>query len=401
MPILPDYNHFAGRHYETGTIHNYYAYLDVCAPHTNQPYSEALLLGVSGGITFGYFSFAYEGHDPHVALLTRNTFNPWDTILSRLGVVQEVRQTTKAEKGVANLLDVLEDGTPAIVWADMWSMPYNALPFDKGMWGMLPFIVYGVDEATNRVWIADRAGVPLTVTPEELATARARVKKDKFRIATLDIPDPEKLASAVFAGVWDTIKLYTEKPPKGSARNFGFAAYKHWIELLTKPKARLSWAKEFPIGIRLYAGLMSAFDHMGATGVLKDGNRSHYADFLEEAAIILEKPTLTSVADQWRESGKAWQELGETLLPNSIPQLQESRELTIARREIFLNRGNKGLSEIEQINEQLRMIRKKMIADFPMTEAEAEERCAQIASKVDAIHNIELVAIEQLMDAMS
>ena len=58
MPTLTDYSSFAGRHYETGTIHNFYAARNVQAPHTNQPYSEALLLGISGGITFGYFSFA-------------------------------------------------------------------------------------------------------------------------------------------------------------------------------------------------------------------------------------------------------------------------------------------------------------------------------------------------------
>ena len=74
MPTLTDYQHFDGRHHETGTIHNYFAYTGVAAPHTGRPYSEALLLGVSGGIVMGYFTFAYKGYDPHVALLTRNTF---------------------------------------------------------------------------------------------------------------------------------------------------------------------------------------------------------------------------------------------------------------------------------------------------------------------------------------
>jgi hypothetical protein len=61
MPKLKDYNQFNGRHWETGTVHNYFAYTGVKAPHTGQPYSEALLMGVSGGAVMGYFSFAYEG----------------------------------------------------------------------------------------------------------------------------------------------------------------------------------------------------------------------------------------------------------------------------------------------------------------------------------------------------
>ena len=69
MPILADYNHFGGRHWETGSVHNYYAYRGVTAPHTGEPYSEALLMGVSGGAVMGYFAFAYEGYDPMARIL--------------------------------------------------------------------------------------------------------------------------------------------------------------------------------------------------------------------------------------------------------------------------------------------------------------------------------------------
>jgi hypothetical protein len=110
MATLTDYNQFDGHHYETGTVHNYLAFTGARAPHTRNPYSEALLLGVSGGIVTGYFTFAYKGHDPHVALLTRNSFDPFDTMLSRRGVERDVRQTNKVgsdfpldAKGVQNL----------------------------------------------------------------------------------------------------------------------------------------------------------------------------------------------------------------------------------------------------------------------------------------------------------
>ena len=58
---------FEGRHWETGSICNALALQDVIAPHTGQPFSEALLLGVSGGIAFGYFTFEYTGYLPHLA----------------------------------------------------------------------------------------------------------------------------------------------------------------------------------------------------------------------------------------------------------------------------------------------------------------------------------------------
>jgi len=113
---------FTGRHWETGTIHNALALQGVKAPHTGKPYSEALLLGVSGGITFGYFTFEYKGYLPHVAMLTRNTFNPFSTILERLGIAQDVRRTNKVEIAEKNLRDALDSGLVPLLWADTSSV---------------------------------------------------------------------------------------------------------------------------------------------------------------------------------------------------------------------------------------------------------------------------------------
>ena len=209
MPTISNYNQFTGRHWETGSVRNFFAQRDFSAPHTGQPYSEAFLLGASGGVVMGYFTFLYEGYDPQCNILTRNTFDPLDKMLSRLGVVQNLKQTAKPQRAVDIVVDTLEGGQPAIVWADMWSLPYNALPADEGMWGAFPLVVYGYEPAEDAVTIADRAGAPLTVTIEEFAAARGRIKKIKHRLLTLEAPVEEKLASAVRLGICDTIQLYT------------------------------------------------------------------------------------------------------------------------------------------------------------------------------------------------
>ncbi len=399
MPKLNDYQHFNGRHWETGTVSNFYAYRGVKAPHTGQPYSEALLLGVSGGIVMGYFVFTYEGYDPQARILTRNTFDPWDTFLSRLGVIQHIQHTSKAEKGFSNLLNTLEEGTPAIVWADMFSLSYNAIPPGEQMWAMFPILVYGHED--DVVWIADRARVPLTVTPEELTNARARVKKDKFRIVTLDPPDEGKLATAVTQGIWDCIKLFTEKPPKGSKNNFGFAAYRHWADMLVKPKAKRSWAKEFPPGSDLYAGLTSAFTDINIFG--KDGGaeREMYADFLDEASLILNKPALKSIAQQFRVSAKAWQNLGVALLPDEVPLFQKTRRLMLQSHRLFLEKGNAGLEERVEMNGRLAAIKAQIAADFPLNDTEVQALQENISAKTLAIHDIEQKAIAALKDAMA
>ncbi|MBX3055145.1 MAG: DUF4872 domain-containing protein [Anaerolineae bacterium] len=400
MPILKNYTQFNGRHWETGTVRNYFDYIGVKAPHTARPYSEALLMGISGGVAMGYFSFAYEGYDPHARILTRSTFAPFDTMLSRLGVVQNVQQTNKPEKGVANLVAALEEGLPAIVWADMWSLPYNALSYDDGMWAMFPILVYGYDETADQVCIADRAHVPLTITTAELAAARGRVKKDKSRLMTLEPPLPEKLPSAVQLGIWDCLKLFTEKPPKGSRNNFGLQAYRWWAELLTKSTARLSWEKEFPAGRKMLSGLTNAFGDINIFGKQGHAERDVYADFLEEAAVLLHKPALTEAAAHFRRSATAWDALSLALLPDEVAPFKETRELMLRRRELFNTQGNGAVEEMKGIDGRLEVIMDEVARDFPLDARGVTAVRQNIADHMMHIHDIESEAIAALKVAM-
>ena len=401
MPVLQDYNQFSGLHWETGSVRNHYAYRNVRAPHTRQSYSEAMLLGVSGGIVMGYFSFAYEGYDPHARILTRNTFDPLNTLLGRLGVVQNLAQTSRSDIAAQNLVKSLEQDLPAIVWADMFSLPYNGLPYDEGMWGMMPVVVYGYDATSDQVWIADRARAPLTISTIELAAARGRVKKFKYRLLTLEPPDPDKLPGAVRKGIWDCINLFTEAPPKGTKNNFGLAAYRWWADLLLKPKARLSWEREFPAGAKMYAGLVSAFTDINTFG--KDGNaeRVLYADFLEEASQVLDNPALVDVARLFRRSANAWDELSHLLLPDSEPLLGETRLLLLRRHHLFLENGGAALEDMQMTDERLAEIKTQAASGFPLNSAGVARLREELSQQIMRIHDIEKDAVEALQKAMS
>lgn len=405
MPTLNNYAQFGGAHWVTGTIHNALAHAGYTAPHTNQPYSEALLMGVSGGLAFGYFSFHYEGTDPHVSLITRNTFNNygWDAITERLGIVQNILQTGSMKKAKTNLVDALDNGQAPIVWADHYTLPYNVKPYDEGMWAMQPVIVYGYDADSGAVHIADRAHKSLETTSDMLEQARARVKKDKFRIITLDDINPEKLSSAVQRGIWDCIALYTEKPPKGSKNNFGFAAYERWAELLTHAGAKQSWAKFFPAGRYWYNGLTSAFEIglLYGQGDSLKAERDVFADFLEEAATILEKPEFSEIAVTFRKSGDAWTTLGDMLLPTEVPILAETRHLLIERHTAFINQPDNALEIMQKANTRIEEIRSVMENDFPLSASEVAQVQEKIAAQVMVIHDIEhggITALQAVMD---
>ncbi|RLT38950.1 MAG: DUF4872 domain-containing protein [Chloroflexi bacterium] len=208
------------------------------------------------------------------------------------------------------------------------------------------------------------------------------------------------MPAAVQAGIGDSIKLYTEKPPKGARHNFGLAAYRNWAEMLTNPKQKGSWAKEFPAGPKLYAGLTCAFWDINIFG--KDGRteRDVCADFLDEASLILGKPDLRNVAQQFRASAVAWDDLSVALLPDWSLPLAETRQLKLRQHRLFLDEGVASLAERQAISQRLKDIRGQVEDDFPLTEAEVVRLQEDIAAEVLRIHPIEAAAVAELRGAM-
>ncbi|HSL42506.1 MAG TPA: BtrH N-terminal domain-containing protein [Anaerolineales bacterium] len=393
-----------GRHWETGSIHNALAMQGIKAPHTGKPYSEALLLGVSGGIAFGYFTFEYKGYLPHVALLTRNTFNPFSTILERLGIAQDIQQTNKEETAEKNLRDTLESGLYPILWADQFSLPYNSLPANEPMWGMLPILAVDVDG--DSVTIADRSSQPLHISMTELTRARGRVKEDRYRLITLDAPQTAKLAGAVHKGICQAISLFTEEPPRGGRDNFGFAAYDKLAEMLVNRRNKHSWERFFAPGIRMYHALAGSPVQPGAYhwimtwGSADGAERGLYADFLLEAAQILNKPALREAAIKFRESHKLWLAFADALLPNNLPLLGESKKLIQKKHNLFIEQGEVALPEIKKINAKLNDLLAQSENDFPLSNAEAADLRSNLRDILLQIKAVEQQAVDLLQAAV-
>jgi hypothetical protein len=393
-----------GRHWETGSIHNALALQGVKAPHTGKPYSEALLLGVSGGIAFGYFTFEYKAYLPHVALLTRNTFNPFQTILERLGIAQDVQQTNKAETAEKNLTNALESGLYPILWADQFSLPYNGLPVNEPMWGMMPILAIESDGKT--VTVADRSSQPLHISMAHLTKARGRVKDDKYRLITLDAPQTTKLAGAVHKGICQTISLFTEEPPRGARDNFGFAAYEKLTELLVNKRNKQSWERFFAPGVRMYHALAGspvqpgAYQWINTWGSADGADRGVYADFLLEAAQILKRPALKEAAETFRESHKLWLAFADTLLPDDIPLLGESKKLIQKKHDLFIDGGEAALPEIKQINARLNELLAQSENYFPFSYDQAADLRTNLRDILMKIKVMEEQAVDLLQRAI-
>lgn len=400
MPSLDHYTQFDGRYWDTGVIRNALDYQGVKAPHSDEPYTEALLLGISGGVAFGYFTFHYEGYDPQVNLLTRNTFEPMDTILSRLAIPHEVFGTSSAKKARQTLIETIEQGSVPIVWPDMFMLPYNTLKHDDNNWATLPVIVFGYDPAANQARLADRSFVPLTVTVEELDAARARVKKDKHRLMTLAHPNNDLLAVAVRQGIQDCIALMTEKPPRGSAKSFGLKGLQQWASMLEKD-VKGSWAREYATGRPLLAALTSAYTFLSpAFGKTMQAERDTYAQFLDEAATILSKPALNNVAARYRMAGKKWDGLICSLLPETDPLLKEARLMIDMKTEWLLEKGSAATDEMLAFQAKFDDLMTQAETDFPMSAAEIADLRDEIRRHVLLVHDAEADAVEALKLAL-
>ena len=244
-------------------------------------------------------------------------------------------------------------------------------------------------------------GLCVSTQDLERGRGRGRVKKDKYRIMVLGAPDMSKLVSAVQKGIFDCIKLYTEEPPKGSKQNFGFAALERWADLLVKPKDKNSWERVFPRGEKLYAGLRTSFEGIEVFGKRGTAERDTYAQFLEEAALLLAKPALNDVATLFREAGKSWTALGQALLPESVPVLKEARELLLKQRELFLQTGAEHVLEIRAAHERLAAIRATMATNFPLSVSETQSLMQDLRSHILQIRDLEMTAVQALQEAMS
>jgi hypothetical protein len=390
-----------GHTFETGAICNALACHGVKAPHTRKPYSEALLLGVSGGIAFGYMVFQYKGWPAHVALLTRNTFSPYRTVIDRLGIVEDTKETVDPKRGLANLIEAIENGSPTIVWADVLSLPYTNVAANQNMWAVMPMVVHSFDGASFH--LADRSKVSWKVSADVLTAARARVKKDRFRIATLSPPDANKLPAAVEAGIRQCIDLFDGVgAPRGHGENFGFAGLQKWAEMLVNKRNKQSWARVFPTGADIFQALAGRqvqpgiFIWIMTWGAGPDGERGIFADFLEDAALILNESRLSSVASQFRKSAALWHSLAETALPSSIPLLRETGELLLRQRAILIDKGPASADERREIGARLVEIAKTAAEALDPSSAALQQMLEELRDRVLAIESAERSGINEL-----
>ena len=395
--------HFPGAHPETTALR-------IVATHAGvrdadgRPISEPLALVVGGGIGIGVFAFHYEKEA--VSTFFVGGRHRWDDARGfledaarRLGLESTVVESGGARQAAARLDAAIAAG-PAVAWVDLAELGTRGYPADWSGGGYHVLVVYGRDPSTGDWLVGDLAPDPIAIAPDVLARARARIVKQRNRLMTvtpavgavdttgLAMPD---LTAAIKAGLRATVDGL--RSPR--TRNFGLDALADWAARLDG-RGRDAWARTFPRGRRLFAGLTAIQRFVECYGTGGGLLRPLFAAGLDEAARTTGDDRLAAIGQRYAALGTAWSDLARAALPDEVPLLREARRIEAANARRYRERGPAALDEIRAANGRLAEIEAASAIDFPLGDAAAGDLLADLAARVRSIHAGETDALDEL-----
>lgn len=397
MP-LERYTTFGGNHADTAGLRNILASYGVVSPHTGTTPSEALLLGLGGGVGGGYFVFQY-GKTSTFWLGTRGIWYKvagefQKRIVTRLGGRVEVKQSNSRPQALSNLVESLDAGKPVITWVNQAALPYLTDSPAYGAYFYYSVVVCGRDPAKAAFEIDDIAPRPWVVGADDLAATRASIPSQKNRTLTVVPPKkPFELKKAIRAGIADCVADML----KPRMQNFGLPAIAKWASLVNDPKDKRGWPKLFPPGHGLSRSLYHTFHLIETSGTGGGGFRGMYADFLDEAADALGTRRLREIARQYRALASMWTELAETALPDRAPAFKDMKYQARRKLELIQRQGPTAEAQIKKIADAGR----SGGTDFPLSDEETRELLDAMQQQLRKIHDAEKEAITELKKLVS
>src|SRR5262245_28026448 len=285
---IADFHHEPGKHWETGNLRSLLTHQGVVAPHTGRPFTEAMLLGVGGGLDGGYFLcggsigriLGLVGR--HFQFSTRAEFA--ETVAGRLGAKAVVKEAGGTKAALANLTGPLAEGRPVIVNVAQGMLPWHHLPARYTRCFMYSTLVVGFDPEADVATVSDRGATPMTLSAKSLTAARAGICTHRSRTVTIDPPAGAiDLAPAIRAGLRDSWQGML-RPKFGS---LGLSGLEKWEGFFANPRHKDGWPKAVVAAGRLHENLMWLYYWVESCGTGGGFFRQMYADFLDEAAPLI------------------------------------------------------------------------------------------------------------------
>lgn len=355
----------------------------------DKPYSESLLLGISGGLGVGYILWEFQAHQIKVLVLAFH--NQWqypaqyyEKLCERIGLKYHLFETG-SKKAAAQMLN---DHLPVVAWVDRATMPYLQLP--AAMQGHLGHFVAIMDKEDDYFYVDDLASQPFKVPADTLEAARARIGSYKNRLLVVEsVATPPNLASIVKQGIVDCVNHLSS-----DSESFSLPAIRKWAKMMTDPKNKKGWPQVFADRRGLFSTLVSLFEAIEFGGM---SLRGLYADFLIEAADITGNQKLLEAVEPYRALATRWHTLAEESLPDShfVPFKQLLRE-----RHAVLMQGGDAWRDTQALSDQLRNLRTENNLNFPLSDSEISELFSTLQKRLQSIYHSEIKALNILKTAI-
>ncbi|WP_188194103.1 BtrH N-terminal domain-containing protein [Nonomuraea sp. SYSU D8015] len=269
-------------------------------------YSEAMLLGLGGGIGFMYFVFEYAGHAPMLTIVAQAHPEPMiPRALERAGIPYESRRTGSAKVAERNLRATLDAGRQPICRVARHQLPWRpSLPFPDPV----DVAVTGLDGDTVHVYDDEPGELPLS----GFMAAWSALKKDKHQLIEITGAAPAGEPD-VTGAISDTVAKLTG-PVLGNTFdvNFGLSGMRKLAAQLADTTGKQGWTRRF--GDDPGSALDRLHDCLEIEYTAPGATRPLYADFLSETGH-------TEAAEVYREAGRQWSRVATARTP--FPELAE------------------------------------------------------------------------------
>lgn len=384
-----------GIHPSTSSLASVLANRGISHPTNSRPLSEAMILGVGGGLGAGYILWQFEKH--HRGVLTIGFLNNsqyperwFRKTCERLGLPFAIHETSGEKRAAGHLKDALASGLPAIAFVSTADLPYWHLPSEEsGIWGHT-IVVYG--QQSDRFLIDDRNLKPLSLPSQDLSASRGRISSYKNRLLVVDPAavelENDALLRAVESGLASQVEHLSSK-----SDSFSLPAIAKWARMLTDERNPKGWGQVFVNGDGLVEALVSVHEGVNEVGIQGGNLRSLYADFLKEASKITGR-SLGEAERAYRQAAKAWEEFASVGL--EVPVVKEIVDLDRQRRNA-VRQGDQGWDEAKAAG--LRSSRLKK-SDAGLDAGARKKLFGRMAETLRIVHGQEANALQALISSV-
>jgi hypothetical protein len=286
MSVVKGFQKFAGEHCATNALRQVFASQGI-------KLSEEMILGLGEGIGFTQQidkrnkSLSLEMRGPGLLELEEN-------VCKRLGVKMKVSKSSAKKQAEKELLRMLEDGRPAIVFVDISKLPYMKGK-EKCHMGAHAVVVAGIDPSDNSAFVADRDKGMHAISLANLAEARYSAWNVNTMLKFTYPKTLSPIASAIESAVSGAASRMLASRDKSS----GVAGIRLFAETIPSLADEFG-AKAAEAAVRNAAVSIEESD----TG--SGGFRRMYGRFLGEASRMLKDPEVTNLAVTMTGLGRQW-----------------------------------------------------------------------------------------------